>query len=79
MVKGRTHPARLTPQDGSQATGSASKCLSCTALHATLTTLAATWRAEGARCDTFHATMGIGWKACATELEALTAGSAATA
>lgn len=29
------------------------------------------WKAEGARCDTFHATMGTGWKACAAELEKL--------
>lgn len=29
------------------------------------------WKAEGAAKDTFHATMGIGWKACAKDLEAL--------
>lgn len=28
------------------------------------------WRAKGAEIDTFHATMGIGFKACADELAA---------
>lgn len=28
------------------------------------------WRDEAARKDSFHATMGIGWKVCAKELEA---------
>lgn len=28
------------------------------------------WREKGASCDTFHATMGVGWKTCADELEA---------
>ena len=28
------------------------------------------WRANGARIDGFHATMGIGWKVCADELAA---------
>ncbi len=31
------------------------------------------WRAEGRRLDTFHATMGSGWKACADELAAILA------
>lgn len=35
-----------------------------------LTELATKWRAEGARVDTFHATMGIGYKVCAEALEA---------
>lgn len=30
--------------------------------------LIAKWRAEGARIDTFHATMGTGWKVCADNL-----------
>jgi len=28
------------------------------------------WRQEAAIKDSFHATMGIGWKVCADELEA---------
>lgn len=32
--------------------------------------LIATWRARGASIDTFHATMGSGYKVCADELEA---------
>ena len=31
------------------------------------------WKAEGARIDTFHATMAIGFKTCASELDALLA------
>lgn len=27
------------------------------------------WRAKGVATDTFHATMGVGWKTCAQELE----------
>lgn len=34
------------------------------------------WRVKGATTDTFHATMGIGWKACADELDALLSRSA---
>lgn len=30
--------------------------------------LIAKWREEGARIDTFHATMGTGWKVCADNL-----------
>jgi hypothetical protein len=29
------------------------------------------WRSQGAVTDTFHATMGVGYKACAKELEDL--------
>jgi len=32
--------------------------------------LVETWRAEGSRLDSAHATMGIGWRVCADELEA---------
>ena len=28
------------------------------------------WRQKGAQIDSFHATMGIGYKVCANELEA---------
>ena len=42
---------------------------------ADLTALVGRWRREGARCDSFHATMGAGWKACADELEAALAGA----
>jgi hypothetical protein len=42
------------------------------------TTLIAKWRAEGARVDTFHATMGTGYKACAEELESQVAALDAT-
>lgn len=35
------------------------------------------WRKEGAIKDLWHATMGIGWKTCATELEAALASGAA--
>lgn len=34
-----------------------------------LRALVATWRAKGAGVDVWHAVMGIGWKACADELE----------
>ena len=29
------------------------------------------WRNEASVKDSFHATMGVGWKVCADELEAL--------
>ncbi len=29
------------------------------------------WRYQGAMIDTFHATMGVGYKVCADELEAI--------
>jgi hypothetical protein len=35
-----------------------------------LVKLVTRWREHGAYCDTFHATMGTGWKRCADELEA---------
>ncbi len=38
--------------------------------HAALKQLVETWRQEGARIDTFHATMGSGYKVCADELDA---------
>lgn len=38
-----------------------------------LTELVAQWRARAAVVDTFHATMGTGYKACAEELETLVA------
>jgi hypothetical protein len=38
-----------------------------------VTRLVTAWRAEGARCGTFHATMGSGWKACADALAAVLA------
>ena len=37
----------------------------------TLRALVVKWRQEAAIKDSFHATMGIGWKACADEVEAL--------
>lgn len=42
----------------------------CQSRDAGLRALVEKWRAEGARKDSFHATMGIGWKACADELAA---------
>jgi rRNA maturation protein Nop10 len=36
-----------------------------------LTELVTQWKARGASIDTFHATMGIGYKACAEDLSAL--------
>lgn len=33
------------------------------------------WRAKAAVKDAFHATMGMGWKACANDLEAALAAS----
>jgi hypothetical protein len=33
--------------------------------------LVAGWRVKGAHCDAFHATMGIDYKACADDLDAL--------
>jgi hypothetical protein len=36
-----------------------------------LSNLVAQWKARGASIDTFHATMGIGYKACAEDLSAL--------
>ena len=44
------------------------------AREAALRSLVEHWRARAAVTDTFHATMGIGWKVCATELEALLTG-----
>lgn len=38
-----------------------------------LETLIAKWRAEGARCDSFHATMGTGYHVCADALADLVA------
>lgn len=38
-----------------------------------LRALIARWRNEAAMKDSFHATMGIGWKACADDLEKLLA------
>lgn len=35
-----------------------------------LRALSGQWRAEGARIDAFHATMGTGYKVCAAELDA---------
>ena len=43
-----------------------------------LEALIAKWRAEGARCDSFHATMGIGFKKCADELDAALAAAQAS-
>jgi hypothetical protein len=43
---------------------------------AALEALVAKWRNEGAVKDTFHATMGIGWKVCADDLEAALAAPA---
>jgi hypothetical protein len=40
---------------------------------AELEALIAKWRNEAAAKDSFHATMGVGWKACANDLEALLA------
>ncbi len=31
--------------------------------------LSAQWRLEAAAKDAFHATMGMGWRACATDLD----------
>ena len=41
------------------------------ALRVLLEELVQRWRTAGARLDTVHATMGMGWKACADELDAL--------
>ena len=44
-----------------------------TDIRAELAALRDRWRAEGARKDLHHATMVIGWKICADELDALIA------
>lgn len=41
------------------------------ALRVLLEELVQRWRTAGARLDTVHATMGMGWKACADELDSL--------
>lgn len=41
------------------------------ALRAQLGQLKAKWEAEAAAKDTFHATMGIGWKSCVKDLAVL--------
>lgn len=38
---------------------------------ASLRALVEQWRTKGAQIDAFHATMGVGYKACADELESL--------
>jgi hypothetical protein len=47
-----------------------------TALQQALAALVAQWRENGAHIDAVHATMGVGYKACADQLAAVLAGEA---